>query len=196
MDGIDICFEMRKHPDRPYTYIILVTGWGGKEQMLDGLEAGADDYLVKPVDPDDLLTRLNTGRRILDLQQQLPAAHRMLREQARRHALTAGWNRAMNLQTLDRELAHGSATLSPVAQDDEDAALAARVNQALRASGFAALRELEVFASDGFVALQGTVPSYYLKQVAQAVCLAVAGVHGLRNELAVVSLSSCPVRSR
>src|SRR5947209_4154729 len=51
-NGIDICRELRKSADRPYTYCILVTGRGDKQQMVEGLRVGADDYLLSPVDPD------------------------------------------------------------------------------------------------------------------------------------------------
>src|SRR3989442_5131303 len=49
-DGIEACRAVRKSAEGPYTYIILMTGQGGRQCMLDGLEAGADDFLVKPVD--------------------------------------------------------------------------------------------------------------------------------------------------
>src|SRR5687767_8539498 len=64
LDGIQVCRELRKDPDRPYTYVVLVTGQGAREDMLDGMEAGADDYLVKPVDTHELRARLNAGSRI------------------------------------------------------------------------------------------------------------------------------------
>jgi two-component system cell cycle response regulator len=84
MNGIEICREIRKDVDRPYTYVILMTGRGGKQQMLTGLTAGADDYLIKPVDPNELHARLTAAKRILDLQDQLLATQRRLREQATR----------------------------------------------------------------------------------------------------------------
>jgi diguanylate cyclase (GGDEF)-like protein len=107
MNGMEICREIRKDVDRPYTYVILMTGRGGKEQMLTGLTAGADDYLIKPVDPMELHARLNTGKRILDLQEQLLATQRRLREQATRDSLTGLWNRAVILDILQREHARG-----------------------------------------------------------------------------------------
>lgn len=104
MDGIQICREIRKDDERPYAYLVLVTGAGGKQDMLDGLDAGADDYLVKPIDAHELKARLNTGKRILTLQEQLLATQRLLREQATRDALTGVWNRAMILELLTREM--------------------------------------------------------------------------------------------
>jgi diguanylate cyclase (GGDEF)-like protein len=104
LDGIQVCREIRKDAERPYAYLVLVTGAGGKQEMLDGLDAGADDYLVKPIDAHELQARLNTGKRILALQEQLLATQRQLREQATRDALTGVWNRAMILDILTREM--------------------------------------------------------------------------------------------
>jgi diguanylate cyclase (GGDEF)-like protein len=115
LDGPGVCREIRKDINRPYVYVILVTGRSGKEQMLDGLHAGADDYLVKPVDPNELHARLNTARRILDLHEQLLATQRLLREQATRDSLTGLWNRAMILETLQRELNRSQREHQPLA---------------------------------------------------------------------------------
>ena len=103
VNGIEICREIRKDVDRPYTYVVLMTGRGSKDEMLTGLTVGADDYLIKPVDPKELHARLNTGKRILDLQDQLLATQRQLREQATRDSLTGLWNRAVILDILQRE---------------------------------------------------------------------------------------------
>jgi two-component system cell cycle response regulator len=105
VNGIEICWLLRQDRNRPYTYIVLVTGKGGKDQMVSGLEAGADDYLVKPPDPSELRARLNTAQRILDLQDQLLATQRLLHEQATHDALTGLWNRLAILEALDREVA-------------------------------------------------------------------------------------------
>jgi diguanylate cyclase (GGDEF)-like protein len=105
LNGIEVCRELRKDLSRPYTYVVLVTGHGRKEDMLDGMDAGADDYLVKPVDAHELRARLNAGRRIVELQEQLLTAQRQLREQAMRDPLTGLWNRRAILDILDRDLA-------------------------------------------------------------------------------------------
>jgi diguanylate cyclase (GGDEF)-like protein len=104
LNGIELCGELRKDTSRPYTYTILVTGRGNKEEMLEGLRAGADDYLIKPVDPDELYARLSTGKRIVELQDQLLATQRLLRDQATRDSLTGLWNRRMILEILQREM--------------------------------------------------------------------------------------------
>jgi two-component system, cell cycle response regulator len=115
VNGIDICRRLREEPGRPYSYVILMTGRAGKQQMLEGLEAGADDYLLKPVQPTELHARLSTGRRIIQLQEQLLATQRQLREQATRDALTGVWNRAMIHEVLHRELDRSQRLSQPVA---------------------------------------------------------------------------------
>jgi diguanylate cyclase (GGDEF)-like protein len=114
LDGVQVCREVRKRADAPYTYLVLLTGQGGKHEMVGGLVAGADDYLLKPVEVEELQARLSTGRRVLALQEQLLATQRQLREQASRDALTGMWNRAMILDILDRELARSRREGSPV----------------------------------------------------------------------------------
>ncbi|MDQ2731031.1 MAG: SpoIIE family protein phosphatase [Armatimonadota bacterium] len=71
MPGVEICRKVRDRKGGQYTYIILLTSKGRKEDLVEGLDAGADDYLVKPFDPMELRVRLHTGRRILDLQSAL-----------------------------------------------------------------------------------------------------------------------------
>src|SRR5262249_35243664 len=71
MDGIEICQEVRRHPQTRSLYIILLTSRAGRDDMLAGLAAGADDYITKPFDPAELRARLQTGARIVDLQQRL-----------------------------------------------------------------------------------------------------------------------------
>ena len=113
--GVDICRELRKETSRPYTYVIMVTGQGGKDQMLDGLKAGADDYLVKPVDTHELCARVSTGKRILELQAKLLDTQCLLREQASRDSLTGIWNRRFILETVERELTRSRREAEPVA---------------------------------------------------------------------------------
>jgi two-component system cell cycle response regulator len=96
LDGIQVCREVRR--TQPwYSYLILVTGHGGRQQRIDGLQAGADDFLAKPVDVCELKARLRVARQIIDAQEQL-------RRQATRDALTGLWNRAAILALLDQEL--------------------------------------------------------------------------------------------
>jgi osmotically-inducible protein OsmY len=76
-----------------------------------------------------------------------------------------------------------------LAQGREDRCLAECVERALRATGYGPLRDLRVTARERLIILAGRVPSYYLKQVAQAAALVVPGVHQVRNDLDVSWLS-------
>jgi two-component system cell cycle response regulator len=104
MDGLEICARLRAQTNRPYTYVILVTARSHSEDIIAGLEAGADDYISKPVKPLELRARLQTGRRILELQAKLLAAQHELRIKATRDFLTGMWNRQAIVDMLEREL--------------------------------------------------------------------------------------------
>jgi DNA-binding response OmpR family regulator len=68
MDGLELCRKIRAQKRASYTYIILLTALSGKANYLEGMEAGADDFVVKPFDADELKARLRVGQRILGLQ--------------------------------------------------------------------------------------------------------------------------------
>jgi DNA-binding response OmpR family regulator len=71
MDGIEVCRRLRRLPEAQTAHVILVTARGGKEDIVAGLEAGADDYITKPFEPSELRARLQAGARIVELQQSL-----------------------------------------------------------------------------------------------------------------------------
>ncbi|MDQ2686902.1 MAG: SpoIIE family protein phosphatase, partial [Armatimonadota bacterium] len=71
LDGLELCRRIRARTDSPYVYVILLTSRGSKEDVVAGMEAGADDYLTKPFNRHELQVRLRAGRRILDLQSEL-----------------------------------------------------------------------------------------------------------------------------
>src|SRR6202022_2087495 len=89
----------------PYTYILLLTSKSQKEDLIEGMEAGADDYLTKPFDQHELQVRLRAGTRLVDLQAELLSAREALREEATKDSLTHLWNRSSILEILSRELA-------------------------------------------------------------------------------------------
>ncbi len=93
LDGLELCRKVRADPRPGYTYIVLVTVLGQREDILRGMEAGADDYLVKPVDPFDLQSRLIAAKRVTALQAELARYRAELAEQARTDALTGLGNR-------------------------------------------------------------------------------------------------------
>jgi two-component system, cell cycle response regulator len=104
MDGVQICRRIRSQQAEPYTYILLLTGKNAKCDVIEGLDAGADDYVIKPFDSQELQVRLRTGKRILYLQDQLIAAREALRDQATHDSLTGLWNRGATLELLSNEL--------------------------------------------------------------------------------------------
>jgi sigma-B regulation protein RsbU (phosphoserine phosphatase) len=73
MDGLDLCQYVRSQKNGRYVYFILLTARGDKASLVKGMQAGADDFLVKPVDADELRVRVRAGERILDLEGQLDA---------------------------------------------------------------------------------------------------------------------------
>jgi DNA-binding response OmpR family regulator len=69
MDGLELCRRIRSAKQSRYTYIILLTALIGKKQFLDGMDAGADEFVTKPFDADELKARLKVAERILALQE-------------------------------------------------------------------------------------------------------------------------------
>lgn len=104
IDGIELCRRIREKHQGRYQYILLVTGKDGKQNVVKGLEAGADDYLTKPFDLGELRARVWTGKRILSLQRELIQAREDLRFQATHDALTGLRSRGATLDSLTREL--------------------------------------------------------------------------------------------
>jgi diguanylate cyclase (GGDEF)-like protein len=114
MDGVEVCREVRKPNKRPYIYILMLTAKGRKHDIVEGLESGADDYLIKPYDPQELRARLRAGRRILDLQEQLVSAHRLIEAQMTVDPLTGVWSRDVILDALKLQLTLSSQSGSPM----------------------------------------------------------------------------------
>jgi two-component system cell cycle response regulator len=104
LDGPSVCMEIRSHRDRPYTYITLLTSREAKEDLVAGLEAGADDYLTKPCDGEELKARLRTGERILRLEDKLVDAREEMRYRATHDPLTLLWNRGAILSHARDEM--------------------------------------------------------------------------------------------
>jgi two-component system, cell cycle response regulator len=104
MDGIELCKAVRNLQLDGYVYALLLTARNAKEHIIAGLEAGADDYLVKPVHEPELIARLNTGRRILALEHSLRAANERNRILSVTDPLTGAFNRRYMMEQLPREL--------------------------------------------------------------------------------------------
>lgn len=105
IEGVEICRRVRERIGRPYTYMILLTARDHKPSLLTGLKAGADDYLSKPFDAEELRARLQVGERILKVQDELIAARDALHFQATHDVLTGVASRRAAFEFLARELA-------------------------------------------------------------------------------------------
>jgi two-component system cell cycle response regulator len=114
-DGIEVIKAIRNGPQEPYVYIVLLTAKDDKSDIIAGLDAGADDYLVKPCNPLELKVRLRAGRRVIELQEQLVKARESLRFEAMHDSLTGLLNRGAVLEQLNKELVRASRRGAPVA---------------------------------------------------------------------------------
>jgi diguanylate cyclase (GGDEF)-like protein len=115
VDGVEVCRTIRRSAREPYLYIVLLTAKGHQTEIIEGLEAGADDYITKPFDLQELKARLRAGKRILELQEQLVTAREQLRVQATHDSLTGLFNRMAILEALDREVTRSIREKKPIA---------------------------------------------------------------------------------
>ena len=88
-DGVAVCQELRCRTEQPYTYVILLSSKESKAEIVQGLESGADDYLTKPFDVEELKARLRAGERILELEDRLVEARESMRFRATHDLLTS-----------------------------------------------------------------------------------------------------------
>jgi diguanylate cyclase (GGDEF)-like protein len=102
--GLELCERIRADKSSQYTYIILMTGNNEKGGVVKGLEAGADDYLVKPFDSSEMLARIGVGRRIIDLHRQLEDKRALLQEVASTDVLTGLPNRRAIEEWANKQL--------------------------------------------------------------------------------------------
>jgi len=104
LTGVELCERIRNGSRSSYTYIIIVTSHAEKDMVVRGLSAGADDYLAKPFDRDELLARVRVGRRLIDLHRQLEAKNQLLEQLALTDALTGLPNRRAIDEWASRQL--------------------------------------------------------------------------------------------
>jgi DNA-binding response OmpR family regulator len=95
IDGVEVCRRVRMAAREPYIYLLLLTARTDSQDLVEGMDAGADDYLTKPFNAQELRVRLRAGNRILDLQEELVLAREALRDQATHDGLTGLLNRAV-----------------------------------------------------------------------------------------------------
>lgn len=104
MQGPSLCREVRDRSNPGYVFIILLTSKNSKDDIVLGLEAGADDYVSKPFDISELIARINAGERILDLEHSLKKANAKIHRLSITDPLTGCYNRAYLSERLPREL--------------------------------------------------------------------------------------------
>ena len=104
ISGIELCRRIRQDCQHFYAYVILLTGNTDKEEVIEGLAAGADDYLTKPFHPGELQARLRVGRRIVDLHREVQDKNRQLEEMALTDPLTGLPNRRASDFWASRQL--------------------------------------------------------------------------------------------
>jgi len=104
MDGPEVCRRLRDADPRPYRYVLLLTARDDKQDVVAGLDAGADDYLTKPFNVEELRARLRAGERILHLQEALLRAQKALQFEASHDTLTGLWSRSAILERLRGEM--------------------------------------------------------------------------------------------
>jgi len=114
MDGIEVCRKIRGREQGPYCYVLLLTAKDDREDVVEGLDAGADDYLTKPFDVDELRARVRAGKRILELQAALIRAHDTLQYESAHDALTTLWNRGAIIGFLRNEIERQQRSSQPL----------------------------------------------------------------------------------
>ncbi len=114
LDGLALCRELRTRKDQSYVYVLLLTANQLNEDIVKGLESGADDYLTKPCRPAELKARLHTGRRILQLEDKLVEAREAMRFKATHDPLTSLWDRGAILTLLQAALRRSNQEGFPV----------------------------------------------------------------------------------
>ena len=115
VDGVDVCRAIRKKGLEPDVYIILVTAKGQQDEIVEGFEAGADDYMTKPFDIGELAARVRTGVRIVERQLELIASREQLRAEAMYDSLTGLLNRAAFFDLFEKEIARAQRYETPLA---------------------------------------------------------------------------------
>ncbi|WP_172674195.1 GGDEF domain-containing response regulator [Syntrophomonas palmitatica] len=104
LDGIEICRCVRENNEQVYPYLILITGYDSRQDLIEGLMAGADDYIIKPFEPGELEAKLQVACRILNQQAYLQKALEVQRYHARHDPLTGILNHGAILEQLQKEL--------------------------------------------------------------------------------------------
>ncbi len=114
MDGLELCRAIRAIPSEGYVLIILLTAKDTKADIITGLEAGADDYLTKPFHKAELLARIKTGKRILELERSLKKVNEEIKLLSVTDSLTGCYNRGYLTENMAKEIKRARRYLRPL----------------------------------------------------------------------------------
>lgn len=114
MNGLELCQELRQQALPGYVFILILTAKDSHHDIIAGLEAGADDYLVKPFVRAELLARLKTAKRILTLEQTLKVANEEIKELSITDALTGCYDRGHLHERLPGEIKRARRNAQPL----------------------------------------------------------------------------------
>lgn len=114
LSGPEVCAKLRSRRSEPYIYVILLTARNDQQDVIAGLESGADDYLTKPCNPAELRARIQIGERIIQMQDDLIRARDLVRFKSTHDSLTGAWSRDDSLNMLDRELSRAACEKRPL----------------------------------------------------------------------------------
>jgi two-component system, cell cycle response regulator len=103
--GPDLCRRIRQEANAQYTYIILLTSSSDLDRLVEGLAAGADDYVTKPFHQKELVARIGVGRRIITMNREIEAKNHLLQEAARTDHLTGIPNRRAVEEFAEKQIA-------------------------------------------------------------------------------------------
>lgn len=104
MNGLELCEAIRQNPNEGYVFIVLLTARDSKQDIITGLEAGADDYITKPINYAELIARLDSGMRILTLEKNLKEANEKIQVLSVIDPLTGCFNRGFMMKKLMQEI--------------------------------------------------------------------------------------------
>jgi len=107
LDGLELCRKLRESGRAAYTYVVMLSGRREKQDFIAGLDAGADTYVSKPFDIDELHARMRAAQRIVAHQEEL-------RNKAHEDELTSTFNRAGIIEILRRDLTHAQRDAKPL----------------------------------------------------------------------------------